>query len=113
MSSNDEVIKVNDVSKTYQIYEKPQDRLKQFIFGSKKKYFTEFNALEPLSFSVRKGECVGVVGRNGSGKSTLLQILAGILTPTTGSFSVDGKISALLELGAGFCLLYTSDAADE
>jgi teichoic acid transport system ATP-binding protein len=84
------------------MYANPQDRLKQFLFGRRKQYFKEFDALHPLSFSLDKKECLGVIGRNGSGKSTLLQILAGTLTPTTGNYSLQGKVSALLELGAGF-----------
>ena len=110
MSSNDIAIHVEGVSKRYEIYGTPRDRLKQFIlprmqrfFGQEpKKYYREFWALKDISFEVKKGESVGIVGRNGSGKSTLLQIVTGILTPTFGSISTVGRIAALLELGSGF-----------
>lgn len=95
-------ISVQDVSKSYNMYEKPQDRLKQMLWGRKKKYFDEFWALSDVNFEVRKGETVGIVGRNGSGKSTLLQIICGTVTPTTGHVIRNGRISALLELGSGF-----------
>ena len=102
MPASHPILEVNELSKAYRMYTKPQDRLKQFLFGRWKQYFKEFDALHPLSFSLDKKECLGVIGRNGSGKSTLLQILAGTLTPTTGHYSLQGKVSALLELGAGF-----------
>lgn len=92
---------VNDVGKCYRLYERPQDRLKQGFFR-RRKYYREFWALRGASFSIRKGECVGIVGRNGSGKSTLLQIIAGTVTPTTGTVHTMGPVSALLELGSGF-----------
>lgn len=108
--SSEVVITVNNLSKSYQIYEQPSDRLKQFIlsrlqrfFGvPTKQYFRDFWALQGISFEVRRGETIGVLGRNGSGKSTLLQMIAGTLTPTAGEISIGGKITALLELGAGF-----------
>lgn len=96
------IISAAGLSKCYHIYERPQDRLRQFLFGRKRRFYREFWALQPLSFSVERGECVGFVGRNGSGKSTLLQILAGILTPSGGSATINGRVAALLELGAGF-----------
>ena len=110
MSSNDIAIRVSNLSKCYQIYDTPHDRLKQFIVPrlqrlvgqSKKQYFREFWALQDVSFEVRKGETVGIIGRNGSGKSTLLQIICGTLNPSTGSVQTSGRIAALLELGSGF-----------
>lgn len=108
--SSDQVIIANDLSKLYRIYEKPEHRLKELISGKlaalsgrqAKAFHREFWALRNISFSVSKGETVGIVGRNGSGKSTLLQILSGTLTPTIGTATVRGRIAALLELGSGF-----------
>lgn len=95
-------IEVRGVSKCYQIYKRPADRLKQALTRWKKKYYREFWAVRDVTFSVAKGETVGIIGRNGSGKSTLLQMIAGTLTPTEGTVAVRGRLSALLELGAGF-----------
>jgi len=100
--SSETVIKVSNLSKSYQIYTQPHHRLLQGIFRSRKQFFTEFFALKDISFEIRRGEMVGIIGRNGSGKSTLLQILCGTLAPTTGKVSATGRIAALLELGAGF-----------
>ncbi|MBW7475066.1 ABC transporter ATP-binding protein [Paenibacillus oenotherae] len=94
-------IRISHLSKTYRIFEKPQDRLMQFLFKNKQ-YYRDFNALQPLSFEVFRGEAVGIIGRNGSGKSTLLQMIAGTLTPSSGEIEVDGRVAALLELGSGF-----------
>ncbi|MFF2091707.1 ABC transporter ATP-binding protein [Paenibacillus sp. NPDC058174] len=94
-------ISIINVSKTFRIYNKPLNRLKQF-FSKEKKYYQDFTALNELSFEINKGETVGIIGRNGSGKSTLLQMIAGTLNPSTGSIKVNGRISALLELGSGF-----------
>lgn len=94
-------IRVTNLAKTYRIYKKPADRLLQGILPGNKRY-TEKHALYPLSFSLRKGETLGVVGCNGSGKSTLLQLICGTLTPTQGECVVQGRIAALLELGSGF-----------
>lgn len=110
MSSNDVAIRVKNVSKCYEIYATPFDRLKQFVLprlhrlsgGARKQYFSEFWALKDISFEIKKGETVGIIGRNGSGKSTLLQIICGTLTPTSGSIQTSGRIAALLELGSGF-----------
>jgi len=104
------VISVEGISKHYQIYDRPQDRLKQSLVPRLRKlaglnapnYYREFWALREISFKVRKGETVGIVGRNGSGKSTLLQILCGTLSPSRGQVSVEGRVCALLELGSGF-----------
>ena len=108
-------IKVENLSKCYQIYENPRDRLKQFVMprmhriaGNKpKQYFSEFWALKDVSFEIKKGETVGIIGRNGSGKSTLLQMICGTLNPTSGSVQTNGRIAALLELGSGFNTEFT------
>lgn len=100
--SSDYAIKVENISKCYQIYDKPIDRLKQMFSKKDHKYYREFWALRDISFEVKKGETVGIVGKNGSGKSTLLQIICGTLNPTTGEVTTNGRIAALLELGSGF-----------
>jgi lipopolysaccharide transport system ATP-binding protein len=110
MSSDQIVIDVAGVSKAFLIYNKPQDRLKQFIVPrleraigrTSRNYYKEFWALHDVSFQLKKGDVLGIIGRNGSGKSTLLQILAGTMTPTLGSVAVRGRVAALLELGSGF-----------
>ena len=110
MSSNDVAIRVTNLSKRYEIYETPRDRLKQFVLPRLqslvrrpgKQYFREFWALQDVSFEIKKGRTVGIVGRNGSGKSTLLQMICGTLNPTSGSIQTSGRIAALLELGTGF-----------
>lgn len=108
--SSEKVITVEGIGKCYQIYEQPRDRLKQFVLPGlqqtlgmqPRQYYREFWALKDIFFEVPKGESVGIIGRNGSGKSTLLQIITGTLAATTGSVITNGRISALLELGAGF-----------
>ena len=110
MSSNDIAIRVQGLSKCYGIYANPRDRLKQFILPrlqrligqAPKQYFRQFWALKDVSFEIKKGETVGIIGRNGSGKSTLLQMICGTLSPTSGSIQTNGRIAALLELGSGF-----------
>jgi lipopolysaccharide transport system ATP-binding protein len=110
MSSKDIAICVSNLSKCYQIYDNPRDRLKQFVvprlqrltWQSPKQYFREFWALKDVSFEVKRGETIGIIGRNGSGKSTLLQMICGTLNPTSGSIQTNGRIAALLELGSGF-----------
>ena len=102
------VIKVDRVSKVYKIYNEPKDRLKEALnLGKNKTYHRDYYALNELSFDVGKGEIVGIVGRNGSGKSTILKILTGVLNPTSGTTQINGKVAALLELGAGFNMEYT------
>ena len=105
MSAN--AITVKDVTKVYRLYYKPIDRLKESLSLTHKSYHKDFYALNGLSFNVEKGQTVGIIGTNGSGKSTILKIITGVLTPTTGQVDVEGKISALLELGAGFNMDYT------
>ena len=103
MSSDETIIKMENISKCFQTYAKPIDRLKQMLFGRfGKRYFRRFWALRNINFEIRRGECVGVIGKNGAGKSTLLQILVGTLTPTAGTVFTKGRIAALLELGSGF-----------
>lgn len=110
MLSKDNALEIIDVSKCYQVFDSPVRRLKQFIVPNIERklgkvprvYHEEFWALQDISFNLPKGETLGVVGRNGSGKSTLLQIIAGTLSPTQGSVNIQGRVAALLELGAGF-----------
>jgi lipopolysaccharide transport system ATP-binding protein len=118
--SSDVAIRVNGLSKRYEIYERPADRLKQALIPNlfrlthpvlrrlnntrqePPQYFREFWALRDVSFEIRQGEAIGIIGRNGSGKSTLLQMICGVLTPTYGEVESSGRIGALLELGTGF-----------
>lgn len=99
---DDLAINVENLSKVYKLYNSPVDRLKESLHPLRKTYHRDFYALNDVSFEIRKGESVGIIGKNGSGKSTLLKILTGVLTPTSGTVTVNGKVSALLELGAGF-----------
>lgn len=108
--SDDIAIKVENLCKCYHIYDQPRDRLKQFMLPRlrrmaglpPKQYYREFWAIKDVTFEVKKGETVGIIGRNGSGKSTLLQMICGTLNPTSGSIQTSGRIAALLELGSGF-----------
>ena len=105
--SSDISIQVEGLSKCYHIYDRPRDRLLQMLRAGKQQYFREFWALHDVSFSVRRGETVGIIGRNGSGKSTLLQMICGTVSPSTGTISTQGRVAALLELGAGFNIEFT------
>lgn len=96
------MIKINNITKVYKLYKKPFDRLIEALYPFNKKFHKEFFALENITFEINAGETVGIIGKNGSGKSTLLKIITGVLTPTAGQMEIEGKISALLELGAGF-----------
>lgn len=100
--NNDIAISVKNISKSFRMYNSPAERLKELLHPFKRKYHKDFWALRDISFEVPKGTTIGIIGQNGCGKSTLLQIICGILQPTTGSVQVNGRISALLELGAGF-----------
>ena len=102
MSSDEVVLRIQHISKRFEIYDKPRHRLQQMLFGRWKTYYHEFRALSDIDFEVRKGECVGIIGLNGAGKSTLLQIVTGTLQPTEGTVERHGRIAALLELGSGF-----------
>lgn len=104
---SDIVINVKNVSKLYKLYDRPADRLKESLGLTKKKLYKEYYALNDVSFCVNKGETVGIIGTNGSGKSTMLKIITGVLNPTGGEVEIQGRISALLELGAGFNMEYT------
>ncbi len=99
---NDIAIKIENLSKVYKLYDHPIDRLKESLHPLGKKYHRDYYALDDVSFEIRKGETVGIIGRNGAGKSTLLKIITGVLTPSSGSVHVNGRIASLLELGAGF-----------
>ena len=100
-------IEVRDLSKVYYLYDKPSDRIRETFSIRKKKYSKEHYALKNINLKINKGESIGIVGTNGSGKSTLLKLVTGVVTPTTGTIKTDGKIAALLELGAGFNPEYT------
>ena len=102
MSSDNVALKVENVSKCYEMYAAPHHRLLQTLFRGHKQFYKEFWALKDISFQIKKGECLGIIGQNGSGKSTLLQIIAGTLSSTTGSIALKGRVAALLELGSGF-----------
>ena len=103
----DYAISVKHVEKMYKLYDKPSDRFKEAMGISKKKRYKEHYALNDVSFNVKTGETVGIIGTNGSGKSTMLKIITGVLNPTAGEVEVNGRVSALLELGAGFNMEYT------
>ena len=98
----EKVIEIKDIVKTYKLYNKPVDFAKELLTLGKRCYHRPHNALNGINLDVYKGECIGIIGTNGSGKSTLLKLITGVATPTSGTITVNGKISALLELGAGF-----------
>ena len=100
--NNDIVIRVENLNKIYKMYRSPSERFKELLHPFKKKYHQEFQALKDINLDIPKGTIFGIIGQNGSGKSTLLQIITGIIRPTSGTVKVKGRISALLELGAGF-----------
>lgn len=102
MLSNENVIEVRDLGKYYEMYKSPSDRFWQMVFRKKSKYNKEVWVLNDINFSLKRGECIGVIGRNGAGKSTLLQIITGTLQASTGTVETRGRIAALLELGSGF-----------
>ena len=102
MAHAETVIAVAGVTKRYMIYDRPADRLWQGLWRGRRQFFREFWALHEISFSIDRGETVGIIGHNGSGKSTLLQIICGTLSPSSGQVLSHGRIAALLELGAGF-----------
>lgn len=99
---NNIAIKVKNLTKVYHLYNHPQDRLKEALHPFKKSYHHDFYAMDDVNIEIKKGETVGIIGKNGAGKSTLLKMITGVLTPTSGSIETVGKISSLLELGAGF-----------
>ena len=103
----DLAIRIENVSKIYKLYEKPSDRMKEALGFGKKVRAVDHYALNEVSFDVKKGETVGIIGTNGSGKSTILKIITGVLNQTSGNVDIKGRISALLELGAGFNMEYT------
>ena len=105
--SSDIAIRVEGIGKCYQIYDRSNDRLLQMLLMGRRQYYKEFWALRNVSFEVRKGQTLGIVGRNGSGKSTLLQMICGTLNQTTGSVKLNGRVAALLELGSGFNMEFT------
>lgn len=100
-------ISIKGVSKSYKLYRQPIDRLKESLNLGSKVFHKDFSALSDMSFDVYKGEMFGIIGKNGAGKSTLLKIITGVLNPSSGDIHIDGKISALLELGAGFNVEYS------
>src|SRR5258708_7334115 len=100
--SSELAVQAEGVGKNYRLYATPRDRLKQLVARARRQYYREFSALTDVGFDVRRGETVGIIGRNGSGKSTLLQIVCGTLQPSAGRIATQGRIAAILELGAGF-----------
>ena len=104
---NELAIRVDNITKMYKLYDRPIDRLKESLGLTKRKCYAEHYALKNVSFDVKKGETIGIIGTNGSGKSTILKIITGVLNATEGNLEIDGRISALLELGAGFNMEYT------
>ncbi|MBR3608127.1 MAG: ABC transporter ATP-binding protein, partial [Lachnospiraceae bacterium] len=106
METQNTAICAKQITKMYKLYQKPQDRLKEALGLTRKKLYKENYALKGIDLTIKQGETVGIIGTNGSGKSTILKIITGVLNPTSGSLAVNGRISALLELGAGFNMEY-------
>lgn len=100
--NQDIAISCKNLTKLYKMYNNPKERFKEALHPFRKKYHKDFYALHEVSFDIKQGETVGIIGKNGAGKSTLLKIITGVLTPTSGSVSINGKVASLLELGAGF-----------
>lgn len=100
--NDDLAIKIEHLSKVYKIFDRPKDRVKEALNPFGKRYSRDFYALKDVSLTIKKGETVGIIGKNGAGKSTILKIITGVLTPTSGSVQVNGRVASLLELGAGF-----------
>lgn len=101
------MIIASHITKTYRLYDTPSSRLKEILWAGRRRFHRDFVALDDVSIEVQTGETFGVIGRNGAGKSTLLQIIAGVLQPSAGSVRVEGRVTALLELGSGFNPDYT------
>lgn len=101
------IIEIKNITKTYELYDKPVDRLKEALSIKRKSHHQEYHAINNVSLNIEKGESVGIVGTNGAGKSTILKMITGVLKPTSGQILVHGRIAALLELGAGFNMEYT------
>ena len=99
---NNIAIKVNNLTKVYHLYDKPQDRLKEALNPFKKSYHHDFFAMDDVSFEIKKGETVGIIGKNGAGKSTLLKMITGVLTPTQGSIETTGTIASLTRIRCRF-----------
>lgn len=110
MVENDNIIEINDVTMRFNLAEEKTDTIKEYILKllSGKLHFNEFYALKNVSFNIKRGDSVALIGKNGSGKSTLLKILAGVMFPTNGDVSVRGSIAPLIELGAGFDMELTA-----
>src|SRR5258708_645927 len=100
--SSEPIVRAQHLGKVYRLYDRPQDRLLEALSLGRRKLHRDFHALDDVSFDVGRGETIGIIGRNGSGKSTLLQMVAGTLTPSAGAVKINGRVAALLELGAGF-----------
>lgn len=107
MQETETVIRVEHLTKIYRLYNRPKDRFLESLGLTRKRLSRDHYALQDVNFQVKKGETIGIIGTNGSGKSTILKIITGVLTPTEGNITVNGRISALLELGAGFNMEYT------
>jgi ABC-type polysaccharide/polyol phosphate transport system ATPase subunit len=95
-------ISIQNLTKIYPLYDKPQDRFKEALSPFRKSYHRDFYAMRDVDIEIRRGETVGIVGKNGAGKSTLLKMITGVLTPSSGTIEIKGRIASLLELGAGF-----------